>query len=421
MTAPDIEISVSQSDAASRTLNVTVPVERISAAEEETVRWYSAKVKLPGFRKGKAPAPVVRKRFADAIRQSVLEDLVRETWNKAREEQNIRPLGEPEVRILKFEQGQPLNFEIRVDVKPDIKLDRIGGFRLTRQVQPVTDEMIDVQLLQLREQRAPWVPAEGRAKPGDLVEATITNLDQEPAAEGEPVRFVLGQGRALPELEEQIMQLDPGGTWEGTVRFPEDHPDEERRGKSRRVRALLREVKRQQLPDLDDAFAREASEKFTTLEELKAAVKADLEAEAKREADARLRGELIEQLAAANNVSVPPSLLDRAIHAYMHAYGVPHEQHERFHHEFRPVAESQVRRDLIVDAVASQHNLYAKPEEVDGRVAEIAQRRGESPGAVRAALDKAGRLRELERSLTDDKVFAHLLGLSTVDEAPTAR
>ena len=415
MPATDIEIAVSHSDAASKTLSVTVPVDRVAAAEAETVRWYSTKVKLPGFRKGKAPAPVVRKRFADAIRQTVLEDLVRETWQKARDEQNIRPLGEPEVRILKFEQGEPLSFEIRVDVKPDIKLDRLGGFRLTRQVPPVTDEMVDAQLLQMREQRAPWVPAEGHAKPGDLVEATITNLDQDPPESGEPVQFVLGQGRALPDLEEQVMQLDPGGAWEGNVRFPEDHPDEARRGQSRRVKVELREVKRQQLPELDDAFAREMGDQFESLAALKAAVRSDLEAEAKREGDARLRSELIEQIGAANNVSVPPSLLDRAIHAYMHAYNIPDAQHERFHHEFRPVAEAQVRRDLIVDAVATQHQLLAKPDDVERRVAEIARRRGEQPGAVRAALEKAGRLRELERSLTDDRVFEYLLAQSTVD------
>lgn len=416
----DIEIAVSQSDAASKTLSITVPVERIEKAEAETVRWYSAKVKLPGFRQGKVPLPVVRKRFADSIRQAVLEDIVRETWQKAREEQKITPLGEPEVRILKFEPGEPLNFEIRVDVKPEIKLDRLGGFRLTRQTPKVTDEMVEAQLLSMREQRAPWVPAEGRAKEGDLVEAVIQNLDAENAEAAEPIRFVLGQGRALPELEAQIMTMDPGATWEGTVRFPEDHPDEARRGTSRRVKVELKEVKRQEVPELNDEFAKELGD-FENVEALKAVVRQDLEAEAGREADARVRSELIEQLGAANNISVPPSLLDRAIHAYMHAYSVPDDQHARFHQEFRPVAEAQVRRDLIVEAVAAQHGLHAKPDDVERRIADIAARRGEKPGAVRAALEKAGRLREIERGLTDENVFAHLLGLSTVDEAPAAR
>jgi len=415
MTATDIDIQVSQSDAASRTLNITVPLERIEKAEAETVRWYSAKVKLPGFRQGKVPLPVVKRRFAESIRQAVLEDIVRETWQKAREDQNLKPLGDPEVRILKFEPGQPLTFEIRVDVKPDIKLDRLGGFTLTRQAAKVTDEMIDAQLLQMREQRAPWVPATGRAKEGDLIEAVIQNMDEENSDAGEPVRFVLGQGRALPELEAQIMTMDAGGTWEGSVRFPDDHPDEAKRGTSRRVRVELKEVKRQELPELTDEFARELGP-FENVDALRAAVRQDLEAEAGREADSRVRTQLIEQLGAANNIAVPPSLTERALHAYMHAYGVPEDQHARFHQEFRPVAESQVRRDLIVESIASQQNLHATPADVEQRIAEIAARRGEKPGAVRAALEKAGRLRELERGITDERVFDYLLKQSTVSD-----
>jgi trigger factor len=140
------------------------------------------------------------------------------------------------------------------------------------------------------------------------------------------------------------MTMDAGGTWEGPVRFPEDHPDEAKRGTSRRVKVELKEVKRQELPELTDEFAKEMGD-FESVAALKGAVRADLEAEAGREADAKVRAELIEQLGAANNISVPPSLLERAIHAYMHAYSVPEEQHGRFHQEFRPVAEAQVRRD----------------------------------------------------------------------------
>lgn len=417
----DIEIAITQSDAASRTLTVTVPVERVLAAEAETVRWYSKQARLPGFRKGHVPEPVVRKRFGEEIKQAALEGLLRESWDKAREEQKLKPVADPRVKILKFEEGAPLSFELTVDVRPELALDRLEGFKLTRQVPKVTDEQLDAQLLQLREQKAPWVPAEGRAKEGDLVEATVVNLETEESAEKqEPVRFVLGQGRALPDLENQVMQLDPGGTWEGTIRFPDDHPDAARRGQSRRVRVTLHEVKRQAVPELSDEFARELGP-FDSADALKAAVRSDLEAEASREADARLRSELVDQIAAANNVAVPPSLLHRAIHAYAAAYGIPEEKHHDFEHEFRPVAEAQVRRDLIIESVADSAGLHASEAEVESRIAEIAARRGESPASVKAQLDKANRLRELERAITDDKVFAHLLGKSAVDEAPAAR
>ena len=419
-TASDIAIEVAQQDAASRTFTVTVPAERVRAAESVATEWYSKQVKLPGFRKGRVPAQVVRRRFGDAIRQAALEDLLRETWEKARGEQSLKPIGDPRVRIVKFEEGAPLTFEMTVDIKPQLEIARAGGFRLVRKTARVTEEMVEAQLLALREQKAPWVPAEGRAKPGDLVEAMIVNLDEGEAAAGEPVRFVLGQGRALADLESRLMELDPAGVWEGSVRFPDDHPEEAKRGQARRLRVTLNEVKRQQLPELSDEFARELGN-FDTLEALRAGVRADLEAESRREAESRLRSELIDQIAAANNVSVPPSLLDRALHAYAQAYGIPEDQHARFMGEFRPVAEAQVRRDLIIEAVADSAKLHATAADLDARLAEMAERRGESPGAIRSALDKSGRLREIERAITDEHVFAHLLAQSAVEEAPLAR
>ncbi len=420
MTTTGIEITPQSQDAARRTYTVSVSPEKVAEAEAATTARYAKQLKVPGFRKGHVPTAVVRRKFSDAIRQSVIEDLLRQSWQATQEKDALKPIADPQVRNVKFEDGAPLTFELLVDVKPEISLSRLGGFRLTRRVQKVTDEMVDAQLQQIREQRAPWVPAPDRAKPGDLVEATVVNLD-EPAPEAqEPVRFVLGQGRALPELESRLMELDPGQSWEGSLKFPDDHPDEAKRGQSRRVRVTLGEVKRMELPALSDEFAREVGE-FETVDALKAAIRADLEKDAAREADARVRGELIDQIAAANNVAVPPSLMDRALAAYIAAYGVPEDQRGRFAAEFRPVAESGVRRDLIVETVAEQAKLHATAEALDARVAELARRRGESPAAVRATLEKAGRLREMERAMTEENVFTHLLAQSTVEDAPLTR
>ena len=420
MAETGIAITPAAHDAARRTYTVAVSPDRVREAETATTARYAKQLKVPGFRKGKAPPTVVRRRFGEAIRQSVIEELLRASWEAARDQDGLKPVADPQVRNVKFEDGAPLTFELLVDVKPELALERLGGFRLTRTVPAVTDEMVEGQLTSLREQRAPWVPAPDRAKPGDLVEATIANLDTPEASDAEPVRFVLGQGRALPELEAHLMELDPGATWEGGLRFPDDHPDEAKRGQSRRVRVTLGEVKRQALPELTDEFAREVGE-FESLAALRAAVRSDLEAEARREADARVRSALVDQIAAANNVAVPPSLLDRALAAYAAAYGIPEEQRAKFAAEFRPIAEAAVRRDLIFDTVAEREHLAATDEALAARIAEIAQRRGETPAAVRASLEKAGRLRELERSITEENVFTHLLGQSTVEDGPSTR
>ena len=420
MTTPDISITVAAKDAASRTFAVTVPAERVQRAEDAAARTYAKQVRLPGFRKGKVPQDIIRKRFGDGIRQTALEELIRETWERARAQESLQPIGDPQVRNLKFEAGAPLSFELQVDVRPEITLDRLGGFRLSRHAHRITDDQVEAQLLAVREQKAPWVPIAERAKPGDLVEATVENLEDDASQDApEPVRFVLGQGRALALLEDQVMAMDAGGTWEGAIRFPDDHPDEARRGQTRRVKVTLHEVKRQALPELTDDFAREAGN-FETVADLRVAVLADLEEAGRRESDAELRAALVEQLAAANNVSVPPSLRDRAVLAYAKAYGVPEDQLQRFVGEMAPVIEAGVRRDLILDAVAEREKLACTEAELDARVAEMAKRRNETPGAVYAALEKAGRLREMERSVTEEKVFAHLLALSAIEDAHAA-
>jgi trigger factor len=412
----DIAIQTTATDAGSRSLQVTVPLDRVEAAESKAVKYYQSRVRLPGFRAGKAPVAVVRKRYHDAIRQAVLEELIRESWEAARERESIQPIADPSIRNLKFEPGAPLEFEMLVEVKPAIALGRTGGFTLTRPSPAVTDQMVQEQIDRVREQKAAWLPVEGeQPAPGHMVRIDVTPLD-EPDAKAQPHVFVLGEGRAIPTLEEAVMQLRPGETGEPEVRFPDDHADEAKRGAARRLRIALHEVKRQELPPLDDAFAGEVGD-FENVDALRAAVRADLGREAAREADARLRDQLVQQLVEANQVPAPHGLVHRVLHAYAHAWEIPQERLEEFEREFHPMAEAQVRRDLLLDAVTEAQALAATEAEIDERIQRIAESSQRPAGEVYASLQKSGRLRELERAVTEDKVFTWLLGQSTVQEA----
>jgi trigger factor len=249
-----------------------------------------------------------------------------------------------------------------------------------------------------------------------MVRVEVAPLDDSGAGGAQPYDLVLGQNQAIPDLEERIMTLLPGEQTDAEVKFPEDHPDESRRGQTRRVRVTLHDVKRQELPALDDALAREVGD-FEGLDALRAAIRQDLEREAAREADAGVRQALVQQIVEANNVQAPESLVHRLMHGYAEMYRVPQDQLGQFEQQFHQIAETQVRRDLVLDAVVEANGLRATEGELDQRVAELAAARGVPAGQLYGSLQKANRLPELERAITEEKAFAHLLSQSTIDEA----
>ncbi len=413
---PEIEIRKTAEEPGAASLTVTVPADDVRAAEERATRTYQSRARLPGFRKGKVPPAVIRKHFADGIRQAALEDVVRASWKKAVEQEALKPIAEPHVHNLKWEAGAPVTFEFHVELRPELKLGRISGFKLKRTVPRITTDQVDAQLHALREQKAPWVPVTGeKPRLKDLVSVTLATIVEGNPGEPQRHEFVLGEGRAIPDVEERVMTLTPGETVDATVRFPDDFPEEAKRGQTRSIHMTLHEVKRQELPALDEAFAREVGD-FESLDALRGAIRADLEQEAGRDADARVRTDLLEQLTAANQVVAPRPLVERALTVYAQAYGIPEERFGEFAAELRPVAEAQVRRDLILDALVEQHGLKASETDIDARIQELAAKRSVPAGELYAQLEKSKRLRDLERGLTEEKVFQFLLSQSTVEE-----
>lgn len=414
---PEIEITKTASEPGAASLAVTVPADRVREAEHRATRAYQARARLPGFRKGKAPEAIIRKQFAADIREQALRDLIQASWSRALEQEPMKPIADPHIHDLKWEEGAAVTFTIHVEVKPDITLARLGGFTVKRTVAPVSDAQVQAQIDTLREQRAPWTPvAEGTPTLKDLVHVTIAQREGSEAKDPQPYHFVLGEGRAIPDVEERILGMTAGQSVDVTVRFPDDFAEAAKRGQTRDIRLMLHEVKRQTLPALDDAFAREIGD-FDSLDALRRAVREDLEREAAREADARVKAELVTQLVAANNVTAPRPLVERVILTYAQAYGIGEDKLPQFGTEFRPLAEQQVQRDLVLDWVVEHHELRATGDEVNQRLTELAGRRNMPVAELKASLEKHQRLREVERGLTEEKAFAFLLSQSTVESA----
>lgn len=413
----DIQVISRKSEGVERRLEISVSAERVATEKDKAARRVAKQVKIPGFRPGKVPTNVVKKQFAQAIEQEALDALMREAYSTAIEQEKLVPITQPHAHDVKFEDGKPLTFELHCEVKPVLDLARLEGFKVTRPNPAVTEEAFNEQIEQMREQRATWTPVEDKPIEGDMVSVTLAMAgDDGVVPDAKEYRIVLGAGQAIPPIEEVIMELAPGGNVERNVKWPDDFPDESQRGKSKMVRASLTDVKRKALPALDDALAREVGD-FDSLEALNKAVRADLAANADREADAAVRGLLLEEIIGANPFDVPPSWVKQLVGSYADAYQIPEAEREKFAGEFKAMAERQVRRDLVIETLAEKEKLTASEADVDEKVAEMATKRGADVGQVYAALQKGGRLREIERGITEERVFAWLLGKNTVEQA----
>lgn len=404
----NIEIKNQEGSGVDRHIQVSVPAEVVSDAQDKAARRYASSVRLPGFRPGKAPAQMVRKKFADAIRQEALESLVREAYQEVVEKQDLKVASQPHVHDLKFEEGQPLTFELHFELRPNVDLARTAGFRVTRRNATVTDENVRDQIESIRDQRAAWTPVDGKPMPGDLVNVEISTGEDATAGEAKSYPIVLGTGQAIPGIEELIMEAAPGETVERPVKWPEDFPDESQRSQTKTVKVRLQDVKRKSAPDLDDAFAREVGD-FDSIDALTTAVRTDLEEHTKRDVDAEVRQKLVDEIIGANPFEVPKSWVQQFAQNYAEAYQVPEEEREKFSTEFRSMAERQIRRDLVIETIAEREGLAATEKDIDDRITEQAEKRGVNPGQLYAQLEKNGRLKEIERSLTEDKVFQWLL------------
>ncbi|MEX2528968.1 MAG: trigger factor [Gemmatimonadota bacterium] len=414
-----LNVDVQEGERWRRTLNITVPADLVQAERQKVLKTLSSKVRLPGFRKGKIPSAVLEKRFGGAVRQEMLDSLIGEVYRGVLQERDLRPISEGEVNQVEWENEEDLTFAVSFDVNPKVELARLGGFSVQRPKVAVADEDVIRVLERLREEQGSWKPEEtGVPQDGDLASIEIARLDGSPEeAEPRGYEVTVGRQEAIPDVEEAIRTLEVGATGEFTVTFPEDFPDEERRGESRQLRITLKERKSMLLPDLDDDFATSLGD-FGSLDDLRTRIRDDLQAESEEQAESQVRGLLLSQILEANPFEVPDSLAERYIESVLGdvSEATP-EQLEEARTSLKPEAEVAVKRMLLLDRVAEENNLRATEEELDERIEAMAEKGKSSPAEIYARLQKSGRLESLEREITDTKVFDFLKSQSTITEA----
>ena len=418
--ASGLDVKVAEGERCRRTLDVSVPAEFVDRERVAVTRKYASRMKLKGFRKGRVPTSVIDSRFGRAIEEEAVERAVRKACDQAISSRELRPAGDVDVTDLRFKPGNPLTFKAVFDVWPEVPMGRLGGFRVERPPVEVPEGTVERIIERLRGEQAVWHAADnGRPETGNAVSVVMTRLDGD-ESEGDPSReydLILGEGQALPDVEDAIRTLTIGEEGEFDVTFPDDFADEARRGARHRVRIGLLSRSVPRLPDVDDAFARSVGD-FENLGELRGRVGEDVEREARSRAETEVNERLLRMVVEANHFEVPRSMVERYTDAVLsEAKDMEPEQLEKLREEFRPASEFAVRRDLLASRIAEEHGLRASPDEVDAQLKVLARERGEPLGRVRARLRKSGALETLERRLTDAKLFRFLRERSEITRA----
>jgi len=416
-----------------RELELEIPAEEVSKASERVAKEISRVAKVPGFRPGKAPLSLIKRRFADDIKGEVLQSLVPERVEKAVVEEKLSPVSQPQVEKLEFNEGQPLKFRAVFEVLPEFELGKYKGLDIEMPAMEVTDEDVTKALEETRERAAAFAPVEARAiENGDFAQLKLVGTPEGggEAIHADSVLCHVGAEETMEPFNENLRGANVGDHKEFDVDYPADYPDQKLSGKKFHYAADVTGIKTKKLPELNDDFAKDVSD-ATTLDELKKKIRESLEHQRDHRQKDLQREKVIFELVKMHDFPVPDSLvehqkdvrLERVVRSLAQQGVDPRavnldwvslrqRQEER--------AKEDVKAELIIDKIASTEQIDVTDEEMDHELEHLAGHSGESAEAIRARLTKQGALDRMKAKLRSDKTLDWLAQNANVRPAAAA-
>lgn len=390
-------------------LTVEVDEKQFSKALDQAFRKVVKNVNVPGFRKGKVPRPIFEKRFGvETLYQDAVEITVPEVYPSAVEETGIEPVDQPEIDIEQVEKGKPFIFKATVTVKPEVKLGEYKGLEVPEKDFSVKEEDVESELKKMQERQGTLeVVEDGQVQEKDRATFDFEGfVDGEPFEGGKAEKYTLevGSGQFIPGFEEQLIGMKSGEEKDISVQFPEDYHAEDLAGKDAVFKVVMHEIKRMNLPELDDEFAQDVSE-FDTLEELKVDTENKLKEQKSKEEENYKRNTLVEKAAENAEIDLPEVMVEREIDQMMRQFeqqlqmqGVTLDQYAQFtgqeksdlREQFKDDAEKKVRASLVLEAIAEAEEVEVSDEEVDEELKKLAEQMGREQEEVRKLLQAQG-------------------------------
>jgi trigger factor len=428
--AKDIRVDSTAESPILQSVEVEIAAKRVKKAFDRAYRDLARRVPVKGFRPGKAPRSVLERLYGASIGEQIEQTLVAETLGEAVELAGVEPVSEPAIEADVPKPDEAFRYKARVEVKPPVELPDLAGLPAKKPVAEVGDEEVLTELAQLQERQAQLIEEEDGTALANGHTATIDfvgHIDGEAfeGGSGQGVDLELGSSQFIPGFEEQLAGAAAGDDLEVRVDFPDDYHASELAGKEAVFATHVASVKRRQIPELDDEFAKDLGD-FETLADLRTRIREDLEKAREHESKQELHRTLMDSLIARAPLDVPPGMVERQLESRLQQahqrFGsqIPHEalhqQLDRWREEWREGAERQVREGLLLEAVAASENLSIEPADVEARIAEMAEEQGLEPKRLSEAHGGDAFERALEAQLRDEKALEFLVAQAKVEE-----
>ncbi len=424
--------STPKESATKREIQVEIPVEDVNRQTDSLIQKYQKVARIPGFRRGHVPASIIRQRFSEEIKTDMVEALIPRFFRQEAEKLSLHPVSQPRVTDLHLHDGEPLRFKAAFEVLPEIKLSGYKELRADKPEIAVSEADVEQALADLRERHASFNPVEGRAlADGDFAQVS---LDGNPKAEQKSGESKTGEGQpvhmdevlveiagknTMPEFTEHLRGTNPGDERTFDVSYPQDTQDKRLAGKTFSYSVKVQAIKQKSLPDLNDEFAKQMGQ-FQTMDDVRKAIREQMEAERKHEAEHAAKEKLVGELIQRNDFEVPDSLIEQQIEIRLErglralaAQGLTAEQMKkmdlnRLRAGQREQAIHDVKAALLLERVAEEENVQVSDDELNQELEALAKQSKQTSEAVRARLTRDGGLDRIRTRIRNEKTLEFL-------------
>ena len=422
-----MQVSVEQTGALERRMEVSVPSDRVEQAIDKRLQQVGRTAKLKGFRPGKAPLKVIRQQFGAQVRQEVVGDLMQSSFAEAVTQQKLSPAAGPRIEPIAIAAGEDLKFRATFEVFPEFTLRNVDGLVVSRPVAEVAEADIDAMVENLRAQRPKFDPVERECREGDRVTMDFVGLvdgAEFEGSKGNDVVVLLGGGRMLKEFETGITGMTAGEQRKLDVRYPDDYHNPSLAGRTAAFDVHMKKVEDKRLPELDDEFCREYGVTEGGLAQMRSEVADNMRRELETNVRARLKQQLLEKLLEANPVEVPRSLVDAQVREMQidtaRRMGAKDASQVPAPEPFVEPARRRVALGMLVGELIKTRGLKLDRERVEARLAEVAGGYPDPSAILKAYRQNADAMRQVENMVLEDQVVDYLLERAKVtDQAAT--